>query len=59
MVFQCWPYGRDYVQGWIGGSPARALATAGDAAVTDFALSELRRVFGGRVGGCSLMARGW
>jgi monoamine oxidase len=49
MPFQCWPYQRDYVQGWIGGSTAWELARAGDAAAVDFALSELRRTFGSRV----------
>jgi monoamine oxidase len=49
MPFQCWPFGRDYVQGWIGGSPAWELARAGEAAAIDFALGELRRAFGGRV----------
>ncbi len=48
MPFQCWPYGRDYVQGWIGGSMAWELARAGDDAAVDFALGELRRLFGGR-----------
>ncbi len=48
MIFQCWPYGRDYVQGWIGGSPAWELARLGDAAAADFALAELRRLFGAR-----------
>lgn len=60
MPFQCWPFGRDYVQGWIGGSVAWDLARAGDAAAVDFALSYLRRAFGGRVdrlfaGGASLV----
>ena len=49
MIFQCWPYGRDYVQGWIGGSAAWALARVGDGAAADFALAELRRLFGSRV----------
>jgi monoamine oxidase len=49
MVFQCWQFGRAAVQGWIGGSPARALEMAGDAAAIDFALTDLRRMFGGRV----------
>ena len=49
MAFQCWPFGRDYVQGWIGGSPAWELARAGEAQAVDFALGELRRMFGGRV----------
>ena len=49
MVFQCWPFGRDYVQGWIGGTPAWDLARAGEAVAADFALGELRRMFGGRV----------
>ncbi len=60
MPFQCWPFGRDYVQGWIGGSVALDLAKAGEAAAVDFALSYLRRAFGGRVdrlfaGGASLV----
>jgi monoamine oxidase len=48
MPFQCWPYRRDYVQGWIGGSPAWELARLGENAAADFALSELRRLFGRR-----------
>ncbi|MDR3533928.1 MAG: NAD(P)/FAD-dependent oxidoreductase [Rhodopila sp.] len=60
MPFQCWPFGRDYVQGWIGGSAAWDLARAGDAAAVDFALAYLRRAFGARVdrlfaGGASLV----
>jgi monoamine oxidase len=62
MPFQCWPFGRDYVQGWIGGSVAWDLARAGEAAAVDFALSYLRRAFGRRVdrlfaGGASLVTR--
>lgn len=49
MIFQCWPHGRDYVQGWIGATPAWELARAGDAAVADFALAELRKMLGGQV----------
>ncbi len=49
MPFQCWPFGRDYVQGWIGGSVAQDLARAGGAAVADFALAQLRALFGWRV----------
>jgi monoamine oxidase len=49
MPFQCWPFGRDYVQGWIGGSVAWDLARQNEAAAVDFALSYLRRAFGGRV----------
>jgi len=49
VPFQCWPYGRDYVQGWIGGAPAWELARAGDSAVVDFALERLRIIFGSRV----------
>jgi monoamine oxidase len=49
VPFQCWPYGRDYVHGWIGGAVAWDLARAGDAAALDFALSQLRIIFGGRV----------
>ena len=49
MPFQCWPFGRDYVQGWIGASVAWDLARAGEAAAIDHALSELRALFGARV----------
>ncbi|MBN8926075.1 MAG: hypothetical protein BGO51_12710 [Rhodospirillales bacterium 69-11] len=49
MPFQCWPFGRDWVQGWIGGTPAWELARAGDAAAVDFALAQLRSLFGSRV----------
>lgn len=51
VPFQCWPYQRDYVQGWIGGAVAWDLARAGDAAAVDFALAQLRSIFGGRVDG--------
>lgn len=62
MPFQCWPFGRDYVQGWIGGHMAWDLAHAGEAAAIDHALSELRIIFGGRVdrlfrGGGTLVTR--
>ncbi len=49
MPFQCWPFGRDYVQGWIGGGIAWDLAHAGEAAAIDYALGQLRALFGGRV----------
>ncbi len=62
MGFQCWPYKRDYVQGWIGGPVAWELVRAGEAAVVDFALGQLRALFGGRVdrlfaGGSHLVTR--
>jgi monoamine oxidase len=62
MPFQCWPFGRDYVHGWIGGSVAWDLARQGEAAAVDFALGYLRQAFGGRVdrlfaGGASLVTR--
>lgn len=50
MVFQCWPYGRDYVQGWIGGRAAWELAREGEQAAVDFAIGELGKMFGGRAG---------
>ena len=63
MPFQCWPFGRDYVQGWIGGSIAWDLARAGKAAAIDFALSQLRALFGGRVdrlfSGGGALVTGW
>jgi monoamine oxidase len=49
MGFQCWPYKRDYVQGWVGGPVAWELARAGEAAAVDFALGQLRALFGGQV----------
>jgi len=49
MGFQCWPYKRDYIQGWIGGPAAWDLARAGDAAALDFALGQLRSVLGSQV----------
>lgn len=62
MPFQCWPFGRDYVQGWIGGSVAWDLARAGEAAAVDFARGQLRAMFGSRVdalfaGGGTLVTR--
>lgn len=48
MPFQCWPFGRDYVQGWIGGSTAWDLAKAGEAATVDYAMAQLRALFGSR-----------
>jgi monoamine oxidase len=62
VTLQCWPFGRDYVQGWIGGAHAWELARAGDAAAVDFMLSYLRNLFGGWVdtlfaGGGTLVTR--
>ena len=62
MPFQCWPFGRDYVQGWVGGDIAWALGKAGEAAAADFARDQLRAIFGGRVdrvfaGGGTLVTR--
>ena len=62
VPFQCWPFGRDYVQGWIGGDTAWVLARDGEAAAVDYALGQLRAIFGGRVdkvfaGGGSLVTR--
>ncbi|MGH7068591.1 MAG: flavin monoamine oxidase family protein [Acetobacteraceae bacterium] len=49
MVFQCWPYGRSYVQGWIGGRAGWELAREGDGAASAFARAALRDMFGARV----------
>jgi monoamine oxidase len=62
MNFQCWPHGRDYVQGWVGGATSWALAREGEAAAVDFALGQLRAIFGARVdrlfaGGATLVTR--
>lgn len=48
MPFQFWPFGRDYVQGWIGGPLAWDLAAAGPGAIVDHAMGQLRALFGGR-----------
>jgi monoamine oxidase len=62
MGFQCWPYKRDYIQGWVGGPVAWELARGGEAAAVDFALGQLRSVLGGQVdrlfaGGAHLVTR--
>lgn len=49
VPLQCWPYGRDYIQGWIGGDIAWELARASDAAAIDYLLGQLRALFGTRV----------
>lgn len=49
MPIQAWPFGRDYVQGWIGGPLAWDLSGAGDAAIFDHGLAQLRALFGHRV----------
>jgi monoamine oxidase len=49
IPFQCWPFGRDYVHGWIGGPTAWELAKAGEDAAADYALGQLRALFGSRV----------
>ena len=49
VPIQCWPFGRDYVQGWIGGGLAWDLAKAGEAAAADYLLEQMRALFGGRV----------
>jgi monoamine oxidase len=63
MAFQCWPYRRDYVQGWVGGPVAWDLARAGKPAAVDFALGQLRSLFGSRVdrlfAGGSNLVTGW
>jgi monoamine oxidase len=63
MAFQCWPYQRDYVQGWVGGPMAWELAQAGEAAAVDFALGQLRALCGSRVdrlfGGCQRLVTRW
>ena len=62
IPFQCWPFGRDYVQGWIGAETAWGLARDGEAAAVEFTLAQLRAIFGGRVdrlfaGGARLVTR--
>lgn len=62
VPLQCWPHGRDYVQGWIGAGLAWDLLRAGDAAAVDHMCAELRRLFGGRAdalfaGGATLVTQ--
>jgi len=63
IPFQCWPFGRDYVQGWIGAETAWALARDGEAAAVEFTLAQLRAIFGGRVdrlfAGCARLVTRW
>lgn len=47
--FQFWPFGRDYVQGWIGGPLAWDLGAAGKGAIVDHAMGQLRALFGARI----------
>lgn len=49
MIFNAWPEGSDFISGWIGGRAAWALQREGPAAAVDFAISELRSLFGSRV----------
>lgn len=48
MTFVAWPFGRGHLEGFAGGSLAWDLSRAGEAAMADFALSELRRMHGAR-----------
>lgn len=48
IVFSCWPTGRGFISGWVGGSRAWDLNRAGPGAIEDFARSELRKSLGGR-----------
>jgi len=63
IPFQCWPFGRDYVQGWIGAETAWGLARDGEAAAVEFTLAQLRAIFGGRVdrlfAGCTRLVTRW
>ena len=46
MSFTAWPYGRPYLQGFVGGPNAWALAAAGPQATADFALAQARSLLG-------------
>ncbi|MBP0446131.1 FAD-dependent oxidoreductase [Roseomonas sp. SSH11] len=48
MTFVAWPFGRDHLQGFAGGSLAWDMAREGDEALVDLAFSELRRIYGAR-----------
>lgn len=47
--FQTWPFDRDLLIGFMGGRFAWDISAAGETAAVDFALGELRKLFGGRV----------
>lgn len=49
MPYQCWPFGRDYIQAWLGGEAAWQAARAGDAAAGQMALDRLADLLGGQV----------
>jgi monoamine oxidase len=49
IAFQFHPFSRPVVIGFLGGAFGRELLTAGEAAMTDFAVAELVRMFGGDV----------
>jgi len=62
VPLQCWPFGRDYIQAWVGGAIAHALAGQSDAASVDHVMSHLRSLFGARAdrlfrGGPSFVTR--
>ncbi len=46
MSFMAWPFGRPYLQGFVGGPAAWALAKEGAAATADFALAQVRALLG-------------
>ena len=48
MTFVAWPFGRGHLEGFAGGDLAWELSRAGEAATVDFALAELRRMYGAR-----------
>ena len=48
MLFHAWPFGYDYVIGFVGGRAAWGLAEAGPQAAEDFARERLRALFGAR-----------
>jgi monoamine oxidase len=48
MNFTAWPYGADYVLGFVGGAASWELARAGSAATEAFARDELKAILGSR-----------
>jgi len=48
MSFTAWPYGRPFLQGFVGGPTAWALARAGVAATQDFVREQVRALLGAR-----------
>ncbi|MFC7735151.1 flavin monoamine oxidase family protein [Roseomonas sp. GCM10028921] len=50
MTFVAWPFGRDHLQGFVGGALAWETSRAGKGALAELAFAELGRIYGARAG---------